>query len=153
MTIHTDITERRRAENATERAKSLMEQAIDHSSTYIWETDAFGRVTFVYGSKKAIGFKSDELLGRRVTELTALGRAEADDADNSLAEAISARLPYENLPLHYSGEDGKRVWVSSSGYPFTDGEGRFRGYRGANVNLTDLIIAKRNSRNSRCTIH
>lgn len=143
VNIHTDITERRRAENATERAKSLMEQAIDHSSTYIWETDSFGRITFVYGSKKAIGFKSDELLGRRVTELTALGTVVADDSDNPLAEAISGRLPYENLPLHYSDEDGRGVWVSSSGYPFTDGEGRFRGYRGANVNLTDLIIAKK----------
>ena len=140
--IYTDITERRRAENASERAKSLMEQAIDHSSTYIWETDSVGRLTFVYGSKKAIGFRSNELLGRRVTELTALGKAE-DSPDNSLVEAVRARLPYENLPLHYSSDDGKRVWVSSSGYPFTDSAGRFCGYRGANVNLTDLIIAKK----------
>ena len=142
VTIYTDITERRRAENATERVKSLMEQAIDYSSTYIWETDSFGRLTYVYGSKKAIGFNANELLGRRVTELTALGNEE-EGADSSLADAITARRPYENLPLHYAGDEGKRVWVSSSGYPFTDGEGRFRGYRGANVNLTDLIIAKK----------
>ena len=142
VNIHTDITERRRAENATERAKSLMEQAIDHSSTYIWETDSYGRLTFVYGSKKAIGFKSDELLGRRVTELTVL-TSEEESPDSSLEDAIRAREPYENLPLHYFGDDGTQVWVSSSGYPFTDSEGRFRGYRGANVNLTELIIAKK----------
>ena len=142
VTIYTDITERKRAESATERAKSLMEQAIDHSSTYIWETDSFGRLTFVYGSRKAIGFRANELLGRRVTELTAL-REETQGPENSLADAIVARQPYENLPLHYSDDNGARVWVSSSGYPFTDSEGRFRGYRGANVNLTDLIIAKK----------
>jgi diguanylate cyclase (GGDEF)-like protein/PAS domain S-box-containing protein len=143
VAIHTDVTERTRAQSATERAKSLMEQAIDHSSTYIWETDSNGRLTFVYGSKKAIGFKSDEMLGRRVTDLRALGMEEDASPDNALTEAIKARLPYENLPLRYVGDNGRQVWVSSSGYPFADSDGRFRGYRGANVNLTDLIIAKK----------
>jgi diguanylate cyclase (GGDEF)-like protein/PAS domain S-box-containing protein len=142
LTIYTDVTERREAEEAVRLAKERVEQAIDHSSAYIWEIDAEGQILFMQGVKKVLGFEPEEIHGRRMADLMALDTQE-DRADTKLFRAMAANQPFQEIDVHYLGKGGESIWVSSSGYPIYDGELRFHGYRGVDVNVTELTKAKK----------
>lgn len=142
VTIYSDITDRKRAEEATRSAKELMEQAIEHSSAYIWEIDASGRFSFLQGANRVLGFDPKDMIGRRMTEFLAVDTKE-ERSDTALIEAIAARQPFRDLNVHYLGKGGESVWVSSSGYPIKDEQDNFLGYRGVDVNVTELTHVRR----------
>lgn len=142
VTIYTDITDRKRAEEETRRAKEQMEQAIEHSSAYIWEIDSSGLFTYVQGAKKVLGFDQSEMIGCPMTGFLASDTKE-QRVEIALIEAMAAHQPFRELDVHYNAKGGESVWVSSSGYPIQDARGNFLGYRGIDVNVTDLTQAKK----------
>lgn len=142
LTIYTDITERKQAEDAVHLAKERVEQAIEHSSAYIWEVDADGRISFMQGVEKVLGYEPHEMVGHRPSGYMALDTKD-ERADTSLFRAMVAEEPFKEIDVHFLAKGGESVWVSSSGYPIYDGEGRFCGYRGVDVNVTELTKAKK----------
>jgi len=56
---------------------------------------------------------------------------------------MMAELPFKEVDVHDLAKGGESVWVSSSGYPIYDGESHFCGYRGVDVNVTELTKAKK----------
>lgn len=142
LTIYTDVTERRQAEEAIRIAKERVEQAIEHSSAFIWEIDAAGRISFMQGVEKVLGYEPQEMLGHRPSGFMALDTKD-ERADTKLFLAMAAEQAFKEIDVHYLAKGGESVWVSSSGYPIYDGESRFLGYRGVDVNVTELTKAKK----------
>lgn len=142
LTIYTNVTERRQAEEAVRLAKERMDKAIEHSSAYIWEIDADERIIFMQGVKKVLGFEPEEMHGRRLAEFMALDTQDKR-VNATLFRAMAAKLPFKGVDVNYIGSGGESIWVSSSGHPVHDGKSRFCGYRGVDVNVTELTKAKK----------
>lgn len=133
---YTDIIEIRQTEDALRRANSLFEDAIAYSPTYIYEVDADGRFTFIKGSDKVLGYTASELLGRRFGELRCRD-VTCREHRNALDDAFRTRRPYEQMLTCAVHKDGTHLWLSASGHPMADGDGRFAGYRGVGFDVTE----------------
>lgn len=137
VTTYTDITKTRQADELVRRASELMEDAIGYSPTFVWEVDADNRLTFLKGTPKVLGYEADELLGRRFAELEC-GGAQCHEHSSLLEMAFANRVPFEHILTCARHKDGTHVWISVSAHPIFDGKGGFIGYRGVNVDVTEL---------------
>jgi len=141
--IATDITERKKAERqlaAREQAyRSLAETYRVVTSTapaLVWATDHSGVYTFVgeRGSLDILGMPAEEALGKRNTDLLKLPGLEVDnEAFARLLEGAPV-LDHVNEILR---KDGRRLFVSTSGGPVHDIDGKVIGACGITIDISD----------------
>ncbi len=147
---------RRRAAEARDRAMTelraaLAEQARTEarfhdvaaiSRSWVWEQDADLRFTYVSESFRLVsGVETAQVIGRTRDELIA-DRPDCQVSTDwaALAARIAARKPFSGFVYRATAapERGRDIWIQISGRPVFDGAGRFRGYRGAGTDVTEL---------------
>lgn len=139
VSIYTDITKRKRNEEALRRVKDLISDAVNFSPTFIWETNAEGKFTYLQGIEHILGFTESELLGKpRSTTLCDIRHCASCD----VAARMEARQPIERLMVESRNKAGTVVWLSSSAQPVFDQAGRHLGYRGVDVDVTEITLAR-----------
>ncbi|WP_171013954.1 PAS-domain containing protein [Chitinivorax sp. B] len=139
ISTYTDITPYKRAEAAVRHANALMEDAISYSPTYIWEIDADGCFVFIKGAEKILGYHAEEMIGNRLVDFLA---PEQGVESNAVLSDMKRKKAYKNGELRYFRKDGGTVWVSSSAHPLYDDIDRFIGFRGVDVDITELTQAR-----------
>jgi diguanylate cyclase (GGDEF)-like protein len=104
---------------------------------WFWETNAEGRLTYVSAPLvEAVGRPASDLIGRCFSDLVQPAAPGADGATGpSLAFHLSARFPFSELAVAL--EEGAEPAWSVSGRPDFDEFGRFLGFRGLGVKLTE----------------
>jgi diguanylate cyclase (GGDEF)-like protein/PAS domain S-box-containing protein len=131
-----DITEQKRAEEALKESTERFRNLIETTSDLAWEIDERGAYTYVSPQvKKILGYEPAELLGKITFKL--MPPEEAARIAGIYQEITANRKPFsllENVNLH---KNGGRVLLESSGVPFFDRTGRFRGYRGIHRDITE----------------
>ncbi|KAA3654145.1 MAG: PAS domain S-box protein [Proteobacteria bacterium] len=130
------IDERWRVELALRESQARFQGLIETFGDWAWEVDDAWRYTYAGPQVRHIlGYAPDELIGQTPFDLMP---AEEAARVRRLAEAARAGLQpmvaLENVNQHKSG---RRVVLESSGQPFFDAQGRFRGYRGVDREITD----------------
>jgi diguanylate cyclase (GGDEF)-like protein len=121
---------RLRLEAEAEKAGRFVADYEASGRGWFWEANADGLLT--YASEQlaaALGLDRAAILGRRFEELL------PDGADNPLGFHLSARFPFSDVMVRAPG--GGENWWSLSGRPNFDGYGRFLGFRGLGVNLSE----------------
>jgi diguanylate cyclase (GGDEF)-like protein/PAS domain S-box-containing protein len=100
-----------------------------------WEQDAEYRfVSFNHRSvHQGHGVDSSTLIGKRRWELDFVNMTQADWERH--IDVLQARQPFHDLELCRIVA-GRQLWVSTSGEPLIDDQGRFRGYRGIGRDVT-----------------
>jgi len=117
--------------NENERFKKMVEDSQD----WFWEFDE--NAIFSYVSPRIrglLGYEPEELIGVNAFDLM-----DADEARRVHAyfDPIAKNyLPFKNLVNVNTHKDGRKVVIESSGTPIFDNEGRFRGYRGIDRDIT-----------------
>ena len=115
-----------------ERFRDIVELAGD----WIWETGPDLRFTYLSGQcEQATGMKAEVFLGKTRQELIA-----NDPNDSSLRrhlEDLEARRPFRDFDYTFVSASGKRLCFRINGKPVFDAAGRFQGYRGSGVNITE----------------
>ncbi|MBB5019387.1 diguanylate cyclase (GGDEF)-like protein/PAS domain S-box-containing protein [Chitinivorax tropicus] len=139
ISTYTDITPYKRAEAAVRHANALMEDAISYSPTYIWELDADGCFVFIKGGEKILGYQAEEMIGNPLSSFLA---PEQGIESNAVLSDMKRRRAYKNGELRYQRKDGGIVWVSSNGHPLYDDMDKFIGFRGVDVDITELTQAR-----------
>jgi diguanylate cyclase (GGDEF)-like protein/PAS domain S-box-containing protein len=124
---------KRKLAESEERFRSLT----GLSSDMYWEQDEDYRFTTL--SASGPGWLNDsrrqQMLGKRRWDQHYFNMTEADwDAHRA---ALAARQPFHDLELGRFDEAGDQVWVTVSGEPFFDEEGKFRGYRGIGKEISE----------------
>jgi diguanylate cyclase (GGDEF)-like protein/PAS domain S-box-containing protein len=142
VTTYTDITERVRNEQTIRRVKDLMSDAVSFSPTYIWETDRDGRYTFVQGLEKILGIPDADLIGSNRWKSLCGMDCLSSPSECEIIGPIRSREAIERRTIRSRHRNGSEVWISCSAQPIFDGAGEFVGYRGVDVDITELTLAQ-----------
>ena len=137
ITQFIDITERKLADDKLQKSETRFKQISEGTEEWIWEVDVNGVFTYMNPYvKKLLGYYPDELIGIKHfydffepehKEELIQGALVAFERKESIRNFI-------NCNIH---KDGRRIILSTSGFPILDSENIFIGYRGINVDITD----------------
>ena len=104
-------------------------------SDWYWEQDEQSRLTFISdGLATKTGLDPAAYLGRARWEAPAQNLSDAEWARHRAQ--LERHEPFRDLELQRVLPSGRAVWLSVSGEPVFDADGRFKGYRGAGRDIT-----------------
>ncbi|HYL91314.1 MAG TPA: EAL domain-containing protein [Burkholderiales bacterium] len=127
------------------RSEERFRKLTELSSDWYWEQDAEFRLTFM--SKwlaERTGLDASVYLGRRRWDQPALNLTEADWARHRAQ--LERHEPFRDFEMERPTAGGGSRWLSISGEPVFDAEGRFRGYRGIGRDITESKRAEQRLR-------
>jgi diguanylate cyclase (GGDEF)-like protein len=140
VTIYTDITQRASAERALRESEARFRSLTALSSDWFWEQDASFRFCRLEG-KQASGNEQAfaAAMGKTICDL-GLEIEGGWDAHRALLES---HLAFRDVVLYGSIADWPLRYVSMSGEPIVDPQGRFTGYRGVGRDITKQKCAEK----------
>ncbi|MBI1865487.1 MAG: PAS domain S-box protein [Nitrospirae bacterium] len=115
-----------------ERFRNLVESTSD----WVWEVNEDGFYT--YASPKVrdlLGYEPEEVIGKTPFDL--MPPEEASRVAEIFSRVAACREPFASLENVNRRRDGRLVVLETSGVPFFDADGRFRGYRGIDREITE----------------
>src|SRR5579859_4889508 len=118
------------------RSEERFRKLTELSADWYWEQDAEFRLTFM--SKwlaEKTGLDASAYLGRRRWDQPALNLAESDWARHRAQ--LERHEPFRDFEMQRPAPGEGSRWLSISGEPVFDAEGRFRGYRGIGRDITE----------------
>gem|GEM_PF-1536717 len=143
-----DITERKQAEQLLSDSENRYRNLIETTRDWVWEVDE--NTVYTYVSPRAfaiIGYQPAELIGKKPFDLMTPDEAERVAAlFDPLAASQQAFTNLENTCIH---KDGHPVVLETSGNPVIDLDGKFRGYRGIDRDITERKQAEQTAMDER----
>jgi PAS domain S-box-containing protein len=134
--VNQDITERKQAEEVVQESRARFQGLVETLSDWIWEVDQNGSYTYVSPKvKDLLGYEPEEVLGKTPFDL--MPPEEAQRVAGVFGPLLTSQEPLvalENTNLH---KDGRLVVFETSGVPFFDTQGQFKGYRGTDRDITE----------------
>ena len=118
-----DIEDHKRAEAALAEREQRFRDMAQASGEYLWEADASWRYTFLSERVEAVlGYRPEELLGRRAQEIMPLGE------DRAVQEWLANQAPdghaFRELVHRVVTRSRGVIWQSVSAVPVRDAHGR-----------------------------
>jgi PAS domain S-box-containing protein len=135
-----DVTATRQAEERLRENEQRFRDYAEVASDWIWETGPDHRFTQISVRLKAAGVDPTSALGMTRWEAAACVEEEPDKW-RAHRERLDARLPFRDLRYRLARADGSKLYVTTSGKPRFDAEGRFLGYRGVGTDVTANVRA------------
>ena len=141
----TDITERKRADDALRASEQRFRDVVLSSSDWIWEVDAEGRYTFTSGRLEAVlGYKPEELLGKTPFDL--MPEEEVERIREVFTQLAARKDKITDLVNWNVHKDGHLVCLLTNGVPMLDDDGSLLGYRGVDKDITERKRAEEERR-------
>ncbi|MBU1383455.1 MAG: PAS domain S-box protein [Alphaproteobacteria bacterium] len=135
-----DVTDIREAQARLQESETRFRTVADSAPALIWMSDVDSVITFANRRYRTFfGIGADAALGdgwRRLIHSEDLARFEAD-----YVRAFEHRDRFEGLVRVDHPQLGLR-WLRCEGVPRFDGDGRFQGYVGANIDVTEAKRAE-----------
>jgi len=130
-----DVTAEQRVREAIAQSDQRFRDVAAVSGEYVWEADAQWRYTYLSERVESmLGFGRGELLGRSAWEFVPLGE------ERAIRERLAAHggegAPFRDLVHRSMTKAGGGIWLSLSGVPLRDAQGRWAGYRGTAADVT-----------------
>ena len=132
-----DITEQKRAEEALRESEKRFQQIIENTQEWIWEVDGDGLYT--YSSpivEKILGYNPDEIVGKKHF-YDLFYHEDRENLKRMAFEVFAKRETFREFINRNVHKNGEIMWLSTSGVPLFDNKGNFRGYRGADTDITE----------------
>ena len=126
--------QRTRGEQALRASEERFRNLTSLSSDWYWEQDAEFRFTkFGVDESSPVYGSSAASLGKTRWELPLTPLSCTWEQHR---ESLRAQRTFRDFEYSYAGADGATRYISASGYPVHDAEGRFLGYRGIARDIT-----------------
>ncbi len=124
---------RRELDHERERISDFAMIAAD----WFWETDAEHRLVFISsGYAKLFGLVDDQMLGRTPLEVAQALDPRRKINTDKMAAMVRGEA-FVNQHLYARGQNGEAIVLNNSGRPIRDADGRFLGFRGAVVDVSE----------------
>lgn len=109
---------------------------INSTSDWIWEIDINGRYTYCSNKvEQILGYSVYEIIGKTPFDLMPQDERERVGAIfQNIVETKNSIINIENWNIH---KDGHRVCLLTNGFPVYDENGKIKGYRGADKDITE----------------
>jgi PAS domain S-box-containing protein len=142
-----DLTERKRAEEASRESEAKFRDYAESASDWYWETDRDHKFTRVADYERLLsgGFA-------RVSRIELARWEFATDVESEPEKwelhrsILEARQPFRDFVYQAARSDGSLVYYKISGKPVFDANGEFLGYRGTGTDVTALRTAEAEAR-------
>lgn len=139
--LESEISDRQVAQTALLKSEQRFKDFANTSSDWFWELD--DRLRFSYFSNNmtnVTGMEAGAILGKTKRELNC---TEVDKQvwERHLAD-LEAHKPFRGFTYKSKHPDGRVVHLSTNGDPVFGPDGRFLGYRGTGMDITDLHDAE-----------
>ncbi|MGB7970892.1 MAG: PAS domain S-box protein [Candidatus Deferrimicrobiaceae bacterium] len=132
-----DVTEKRLAEDAAGETRERYQNLVEKIHDLVWEINADTYYTYLSPrSHDLLGYFPEELLGKTPFDL--MPESEAKRVRAAIAPVLARRRSFEHVESMLSHRDGREVVLTTSGVPFHDPDGTFRGWRGVSRDITSL---------------
>lgn len=139
--VFSDVTEKYQAEEALRISEERFRSLSKLSSDWFWEQDEALRFVSLAGDEALTNeLDTASYVGQTRWDMPALNLTDSDWAAHKAL--LQARLPFRNLQMQKLDQAGRLRWVSVSGEPIFDAQGRFTGYRGVGSDITERILAQ-----------
>ncbi|MDI6401504.1 PAS domain S-box protein [Balneolaceae bacterium ANBcel3] len=137
----TDITDLKKKELELQISNSRFRQLTEHSRIITWEVNTQGTFTYLSDAiERVLGYTSLELTGKRkLLELIPI--RDRRPYVKQIRTIAKKRIPFNDLEFVLKAKDGRQIWFSTSGIPLME-NGRFLGYRGTVIDITERKKAK-----------
>ena len=135
LSIGTDITARKRAEEELRRSESKYRTLVETSEDVIWSVDNRCRITFMSpAARRVYGYQPEELLGRHLTDLVPPEWLDRELQEIERVMAGGASKGYEHVFLR---KDGTPVYLSCNSVALHDDRGQAIGAMGVSTDITE----------------
>ena len=135
-----DIEDQKRAEDALRESEQRFRDYTESGSDWYWETGPDHRFITVAGEPTTIGRIPRYPIGLTRWDF-ALDLEEEPEKWRRYVADLDAHKPFRNFRYRVKRTDGSEGYISVSGKPVFDPQGRFLGYRGVSSDLTDAVRA------------
>jgi PAS domain S-box-containing protein len=136
------LRERSEALDDAQRSDARLRSFAEAASSWLWEQDVDGRVTYLSPSFERIAhIPRDGILGRRLSDW---GMVDVDVDGSRLAKFeadIAARRDVASMRFRWRGTDGRTRTFAMAGTAIFDPDGRFAGFRGIGQDVTAEVEA------------
>jgi PAS domain S-box-containing protein len=136
LSVTTDITERKKMEDALREREKRFSDIAENTLEWIWEVDVNGKYT--YSSpvvEKILGYKPEEILEKHFYSFFL--PEEREELKKATLEAFAQKQPFYDFINRNIHKNGKIVDLLTSGVPILDKEGNLLGYRGVDTDITE----------------
>ena len=140
-----DITELKRAERALLQSEERPTDFSEAASDWFWETDSEHRFSVLSERFKSItGMGRSTFLGKRRFEIAPL----QPDKNTWIKhlEDLRHRRPLRDFTYWTGDDDSGGRWFRINGVPVFDDAGRFSGYRGTGIDVTEEVERENRAR-------
>jgi len=136
-----DITDAKLAEEELRESEARFRALTELSSDWYWQQDENLRFTYLSNQAAHLtGYSGESSLGKMRWEIVNMTPLTCSWAEHQVV--LAARQPFRDLECRRLGPDGTVRYLSMSGAPIFDAQGRFRGYRGIGRNITARKLAE-----------
>lgn len=134
--IH-DITERRRAMEASYKSEQRLAKLAEQGQIITWEVDDQGLITYISPViEQMLGYHPDELIGKK--HFYDLHPEKGREAFKEQAFKVFQRKEhFKGLENIMQDSRGRKKWVSTIGIPVFNPDGSLKGYQGSDRSIND----------------
>ena len=140
-----DVTERKRAEQALRESEGKFRDYAETTSDWFWEIDADYKLTSL--TENAFDSNTAGRIGTSVWD-HALDLETEPEKWRAFKATLDARRPFRDFVYRSGRRDNAPRTVKASGKPVFDAAGEFCGYRGTGTDVTALMRAQEELRES-----
>ena len=131
-----DITDSKLDSEALRESEIRFRSLTELSSDWYWRQDETLRFTYLSSQAHDLtGHAGESSYGKLRWELANMSPMSGDWAEHKAV--LAARQPFRDLECQRTGNDGSVRYLSMSGAPIFDDDGRFKGYHGIGRNITE----------------
>lgn len=134
-----DVTQRKRAEESLQESEFRFKQVSENASEWIWEVDSNGLFTYVSPIiKELLGYEVEEVIGSKYF-YDFFDPEKREEVKRAALGAFARKEKFKNFINCDVHKDGRKIILSTTGFPLIDKAGNLTGYRGVDVDITERM--------------
>jgi PAS domain S-box-containing protein len=116
--------------------EQVLSDYLEASTDFVWEVDTRGVYTYASsGVKDLLGYEPEEMIGKRPFDF--MDPKEAVKVEDVFTKLVENQSIIKDLLNWNLTKEGTAVCLLTNGVPFFSKEGKFKGYRGTDKDITE----------------